>query len=56
MRRSHKSVKALQKKAELAASNAAAEEIFQKTDVQALQAEIEELKQQLIKAKDASHV
>ena len=56
VRSSHKSVKALQKRAELDASNAAAEQIFQKTDVQALQAEIEELKQQLTKAKDTSHV
>ena len=56
VKQSRKSAKALHKKAELDASNAAAKQIFQKTDVQALQAQIEELKKQLTKAKDASDV
>ena len=56
MKQSHKSIKALQKKAQLNASNEAAKEIFQKSDIQALQAELNELRQQLSKAKDAAHV
>lgn len=50
-----RSAKALQKKAEVEATNKVAKQIFQKTEIQALQAEIEELKQQL-KAKDVSQV
>ena len=36
-------------------TNEAAKEIFRNADIQALQAELKELKQQLTKATDASH-
>ena len=47
--------KAAQKKAEMNTTNEAAKEIFKNADIQALQAELKELKQQLTKATDASH-
>ena len=47
--------KAAKKKAEMNTTNEAAKEIFRNADIQALQAELKELKQQLTKATDASH-